>query len=275
MYLNKYKKYKDKYIDLKMNIKNNDEKQNGGYIKDFNKEIYFIRHGKTFWNELGKTQGQEADIELNDKGIEQAELTGKYLKKFRLDEVEFDCVISSPLKRCEKTAKIICSHIDYDKLKIIYMDEIMEVKKGTMSGLTNDDELMKNLNKKAKEKIKLIKDPIEKYKIELPEYNYDFFNKIVKENSLPIEGLETYEELLYRVNYLIDYLKNTDKKKILVISHSGFLEIMLKILFNSSVLAQGDMTNGKNCSICYCVYKNNIPIMISPPSTEHLSIGLD
>ena len=26
------------------------------------------------------------------------------------------------------------------------MDEIMEVKKGSMSGLTNEDELMKNLN---------------------------------------------------------------------------------------------------------------------------------
>lgn len=67
----------------------------------------------------------------------------------------------------------------------------MEVKKGSMSGLTNKDELMKNLNQLAKDKIKLIQDPIEKYKIELPINNDKFFNKIVKDNLLPIEGVET------------------------------------------------------------------------------------
>lgn len=70
MYFDKYIKYKDKYIELK----NRDTDLS---------EIYFIRHGKTFWNELGKTQG-EADIELNAEGIEQAEKTGKYLRKFRI-----------------------------------------------------------------------------------------------------------------------------------------------------------------------------------------------
>jgi broad specificity phosphatase PhoE len=261
----KYIKYKTKYLELQ-----NTNNQIGG---NFDKEIYFIRHGKTFWNELGKTQGQEADIELNDDGIEQAEITGKYLKKYRVGETIFDCVLSSPLKRCKKTAKIICSHIDYDKSKIIYMDEIMEVKKGSMSGLTNEDEVMKEFNKIAEDKIKLIQDPIEKYKIKLPSNNYEFFDKIIKDNELPIDGLETYRELLDRIEYLIKYLKDTNKQKILVISHSGYLEILFKNMFNLSTLPQGNMSNGKNCSICYCTYKNNIFTMVSPPNTEHLSIN--
>ena len=284
MYLDKYKKYKNKYIQFKTTtfkkvmeqsssqINNNSIIMKGG---NDDKEIYFIRHGKTIWNELGKTQGQEADIELNEQGIKQAEKTGKYLKKFRLNENEFDCVLSSPLKRCKKTTKIICSYIGYDKSKIIYMDEIMEVKKGSMSGLTNEDELMKNLNQLAKDKIKLIQDPIEKYKIELPINNDKFFSKIVKDNSLPIEEVETYDELLDRVEYLLEYIKTSDKQKILVITHSGYLEIMLKIMFNLSTLPMGNMSNGKNCSICYCTYKNNIFTMCSPPNTEHLSIDLD
>jgi broad specificity phosphatase PhoE len=284
MYLNKYKKYKNKYIELKIKTHNKvmehsiSQINNNGIIMkggNVDKEIYFIRHGKTIWNELGKTQGQEADIELNEEGIEQAEKTGKYLKKFRLNENEFDCVLSSPLKRCKKTTKIICSYIDYDKSKIIYMDEIMEVKKGSMSGLTNKDELMKNLNQLAKDKIKLIQDPIEKYKIELPINNEIFFNKIVEDNSLPIEGVEIYDELLGRVEHLIEYIKTTDKQKILIITHSGYLEIMLKIMFNLSILPMGNMSNGKNCSICYCTYKNNIFTMVSPQNTEHLSIDLD
>ncbi len=113
------------------------------------------------------------------------------------------------------------------------------------------------------------------YKIELPVNTDNFFNKIVEDNELSIEGVETYEELLERVEYLIDYLKTTDKQKILVITHSGYLEIMLKIMFNLSILPQGNMTNGKNCSICFCTCMNDIFTMVSPPNTEHLSIDLD
>lgn len=66
MYIDKYKKYKNKYIQLKTTtfkkvmeqsssqINNNSIIMKGG---NNDKEIYFIRHGKTIWNELGKTQG--------------------------------------------------------------------------------------------------------------------------------------------------------------------------------------------------------------------------
>ena len=207
--------------------------------------------------------------------MNQAEITGKYLKDFRLNGQNFDCVISSPLKRCKKTTKIICSCIDYNKSDIIYMDEVSEVKKGSMSGLTNEDEIMKKLNKLAKDKIELMKDPIERYETELPKYSYNFFDKIIKDNDLQIEGLEIYEELVERAEHLIEYIKNTNSKKIIIVTHSGYLEILLKILFNLSVLPKGSMKNGKNCSICYCTCKNNIFTMVSPQNTEHLLIDFD
>lgn len=47
-------------------------------------EILLTRHGQTEWNVLGKVQGR-ADIELNEKGIQQAEETRKALKEERID----------------------------------------------------------------------------------------------------------------------------------------------------------------------------------------------
>jgi len=233
------------------------------------KEIYFIRHGKTSWNELGKTQGQEADIELNDIGIKEAVITGKYLEKYRTYDKKFDCIISSPMLRCQKTATIIAKELDFTN-KIIYNDNIKEVKKGNMSGLTNNDELMMKLNKYVIEKMKEIADPIDKYEIEESYKAEKFYNKIIEDNKIDITGVETARELLDRVNRFIKFLQETKYKKIIVISHSGLLDILLKTIFRINVLPKGDMKNGKNCSICYCRMTDNEMIMVSPQNTEHL-----
>ena len=63
--------------------------------------IYFVRHGQTEWNKIGKMQGHK-DIELNDEGREQAQVV-----KEKLQGIKFDKVFSSPLIRAIETAKII------------------------------------------------------------------------------------------------------------------------------------------------------------------------
>ena len=64
-------------------------------------EILLTRHGQTEWNLLKKVQGK-ADIELNEKGIQQAEATRDSLKN-----EEIDLILCSPLKRAVQTAGII------------------------------------------------------------------------------------------------------------------------------------------------------------------------
>ena len=71
--------------------------------------IYFVRHGATDWNENKNTQGQKdpkcqgrADLDLNEKGVEQAKQTAEKLKG-----IKFDRVICSPLKRAKQTLDII------------------------------------------------------------------------------------------------------------------------------------------------------------------------
>ena len=71
--------------------------------------IYFVRHGSTDWNENVNAQGVKepkcqgrADLDINEKGMLQAEQTAQLLKN-----VKFDRVICSPLKRARHTLEII------------------------------------------------------------------------------------------------------------------------------------------------------------------------
>ncbi len=263
-YKNKYIKYKAKYL----NSKNN---QTGGAKL---KEIYFIRHGETEWNVLGKTQGQEADIPLNENGKEQSRKTGKYLKKYRIQDMPFDEIICSPMKRCKETAELIAKEIGFDK-DIIYDDNIIEKKSGNLSGLTDKDEPLKSFFEYI-EKESYREDPIEKYKLnghlEDDKLFNDVIKKLDKETGYKITGVELKEEIITRVDKFIKSLEKNKSNKILVISHSGFIGVLLEHIFRLNILPVGDMSNGKNCSICYCTYQDNIFTMISPQNTEHLAI---
>lgn len=84
--------------------------------------IYFVRHGQTEWNKLGKMQGH-IDIELNSEGREQA-----HIVKEKLHSIKFDMVFSSPLKRATETAKIICDQ------EIIIDNRLIERHNGELQG---------------------------------------------------------------------------------------------------------------------------------------------
>ena len=84
--------------------------------------LYIVRHGQTDWNLEGRYQGR-LDIELNEKGIKQAEIIHEELKN-----VKFDIVFSSPLKRAYKTAQIITNE------PIIKDERIIERCNGELEG---------------------------------------------------------------------------------------------------------------------------------------------
>ena len=89
--------------------------------------IYIVRHGQTDWNLEGRYAGRK-DLELNAKGIEQAQSIYNELK-----DVKFDKVISSPLKRAYKTATIITN------CEISVDDRIIERCNGELEGKLKED----------------------------------------------------------------------------------------------------------------------------------------
>lgn len=62
--------------------------------------VYFVRHGETVWNVENKICGA-TDIDLTDKGHEQAVETGK---RILAENIKADKILYSPLVRAKKTA---------------------------------------------------------------------------------------------------------------------------------------------------------------------------
>ena len=71
-------------------------------------EIILVRHGETEWNVEEVFRGR-IDVELNQAGVEQAELLAEYLGGLKID-----AVYSSPLKRALTTAEVIAGYHQLD-----------------------------------------------------------------------------------------------------------------------------------------------------------------
>ncbi|MCU1566925.1 MAG: histidine phosphatase, partial [Pseudarthrobacter sp.] len=64
--------------------------------------VILVRHGRTTANAAGLLAGRATGVSLDQIGLEQAALTGD-----RLAVVPLAGVVSSPLERCQETARLI------------------------------------------------------------------------------------------------------------------------------------------------------------------------
>lgn len=63
-------------------------------------EVWLVRHGQTEWSAAGRHTSR-TDLELTDTGVAQARSV-----RPRLDGVDFDRVLTSPLRRAWRTAEL-------------------------------------------------------------------------------------------------------------------------------------------------------------------------
>lgn len=154
-------------------------------------EILFTRHRQTEWNVLGKVQGL-ADIELNGKGMEQAEETREVLKNEKID-----LIICSPLKRAKQTADIINKNRN---IPIIYDEEIIERDFGEFEGINKAE--------------------------------YDFEGYWSYKQNKQYEKAENIQDFFDRVYKFLDKIQEKySDKRILIVSHGGVI-IPVKCYFN-------------------------------------------
>lgn len=141
-------------------------------------KIYLVRHGQCESNIIGRYNFIDEDI--NETGIKQAENLRE-----KINEIDYDIVISSPLIRAKHTAEII----NVKNKPMIFDERLQEKKHGSMEG--------KSVSEVDREE----------------EWNY--YSKV------RFGTAETAFEVCERVKKFLDELKKKDYNSVLIVAHSG------------------------------------------------------
>ncbi|MBP7223485.1 MAG: histidine phosphatase family protein [Sedimentibacter sp.] len=200
-------------------------------------KIYFTRHGETVWNRQFRFQGHK-DSELTDKGVLAAELLAD-----RIEEIELDYIISSPLMRAYSTAEIVRGKKD---VEIIKHNGLKEINLGVFEGMSYED-----IKKEHPKLLDLIEsDPINN-RYPNGENLREFYNRVV----------DAFKEII----------ENYRNKTTLIVAHGGTIKCIeayiRKFKLNSDWI--GNVV--KNCSLSYIeVDEHNEIKEIFYNDTKHL-----
>ncbi len=93
--------------------------------------IILVRHGQTAWNREERFRGQ-ADIPLNDIGIEQAIATAERIAR----QWAPAAIYASPLQRTMKTAQAIADPLG---LEVTPHPDLLDIHYGSFAGLTGEE----------------------------------------------------------------------------------------------------------------------------------------
>ena len=93
--------------------------------------LILVRHGETSWNEERRMQGGFSDVELNERGRQQAASLAR-----ALENEEIAAIYASPLSRALDTARAIASR---HRLEVEVDDDLREIDAGDVDGLSLDE----------------------------------------------------------------------------------------------------------------------------------------
>lgn len=198
-------------------------------------EFTIVRHGETEWNKNMRLQGF-TDSPLTKKGIKQAELLGKELRCR-----QYDVLIVSDLYRAEHTARILNQHFNLEIIKNI---GLRERSFGIMEGLTREE-----IEQKYAETYHAYMKRKSTYEIPKGESLVRFYNRV-------ITALED----------IINQYKN---RKILIVSHGGVLDCVIRHIFHLKLDDSRNFTI-YNTSVNSFIIKNNKWILEEWGNINHL-----
>ena len=185
--------------------------------------LVLIRHGQSQWNQENLFTGW-TDIDLSQKGREEAQRAGLLLKKKGLT---FDCAYTSVLKRAIRTLWIILDEMDLMWIPVIKTWRLNERHYGALQG-KNKKHIIEQYGEEQVKKWR--RDFITKP----PEIREQTLHPKIYKNLTPPRG----ESLKDTQQRLLPFWKQTiqpmvqEKKSILISAHGNSLRALMKYLEN-------------------------------------------
>ena len=195
-------------------------------------ELVLIRHGESEWNKLNLFTGW-TDVELSEKGKEEATNGGKLLKEAGF---HFDVAYTSYLKRAIHTLNRVLEAMDQEYIPVYKTYKLNERHYGALQGLNKAE----TAEKFGEEQVKIWR---RSYDVQPPALEptdprnpalQDAYKGVAKE-ELPLT--ECLKDTVARVvPYFEEVIKKDmiDGKKVIVAAHGNSLRALVKYLENIS-----------------------------------------
>ncbi len=191
-------------------------------------KVVFVRHGESVWNKENKFTGW-TDVDLSEKGIEEAKKAGQILKK---EGYSFDVAFTSVLKRAIKTLHIILEEMDLLWIPEYKHWRLNERHYGALQGLNKSEMAEKYGEEQVKIWRRSYDIPPPALTKDDPRYpGFDPMYKDVPENELPL--CESLKDTVARVlPYWHEVIAPTIKsgKRVIVAAHGNSLRALVKYL---------------------------------------------
>ncbi|WP_320046582.1 2,3-diphosphoglycerate-dependent phosphoglycerate mutase [uncultured Ilyobacter sp.] len=191
-------------------------------------KLVLLRHGESLWNKENRFTGW-TDIDLSEKGIEEAKSAGKLLTS---KGYTFDVAYTSVLKRAIKTLWYVLDEMDMLWIPVIKSWHLNERHYGALQGL-NKSEMAK---KCGEEQVKIWR---RSFDISPPNLSPDddrFPGSELKYSLLEKKDIPLSESLKDTILRFMPYWENVilpdikSGKKVIIVAHGNSLRALVKHL---------------------------------------------
>ena len=192
-------------------------------------ELVLLRHGESVWNEKGLFTGW-TDVDLSEKGQEEAKAAGKKLKKAGFC---FDAAYSSYLKRALKTLDIVLEEMDQLWLPVAKDWRLNERHYGNLQGLNKQQ----TAKKFGEEQVKIWRRSYDVRPPKIDSHNKFNQKKDPRYHGIKVPEAESLKDVVSRVMPLwegeIRHMIK-DGNRLLIAASGNSLRALVKYLENMS-----------------------------------------
>jgi 2,3-bisphosphoglycerate-dependent phosphoglycerate mutase len=195
-------------------------------------KLVLLRHGESQWNKENRFTGW-TDIDLTEKGIEEAKNAGKLLKA---EGFTFDVVYTSVLKRAIHTLWNVLDEMDLVWLPVYRSWRLNEKSYGDLQGLNKAE----TAQKYGEDQVLLWRRSFDVRPPELDIKDERHPSNELKYNRIDKKLLPATECLKDTVERFLPYWHETikpailDQQKVLIVAHGNSLRALVKYLDNLS-----------------------------------------